>query len=87
MPGEFHGKHPFFAYAGYPLPWLQPRYMHALTPALANEASPVFVCRAYGLALEKCVHRAVPFFLGSSPCPFFAHTQISTGSHRTAHIK
>jgi hypothetical protein len=63
--------------------------MHTLASELANEASAVFVRNAAGLALKNAltarVRRAVPSFLGSSPCPLFAHSP--TGSHRTARVR
>jgi hypothetical protein len=45
----------------------QPGYMHTLASELANEASPVFVRNAAGLALKNAltarVRRAIPTFL------------------------
>ena len=71
----------------------QPGYMHTLASELANEASPVFVRNAAGLALKNAltarVRRAVPHsFPRSSPSPSIFHVpdRAPTGQRASGRV-
>jgi hypothetical protein len=68
----------------------QPGYMHTLASELTNEASPVFVRNAAGLALKNAltarVRRAVPPSLPHPPRPHPSLTFLP-GSYRTARVR
>lgn len=65
----------------------QPGYVHTLASELANEASPVFVRNAAGLALKNAltarVRRAVPPYPPRLP----SSLTVLPGSYRTARVR